>query len=355
MAQTTHDVTVGDNFFSPANLEIEVGDTVRWTNAAGGNFHDVTEQGGAWASQTASSFVYERTFNTPEEVDYFCSVHPATMRGSITVTESSGGQGIDLAVNSVDADAGPFEPGDVVPVQVQVENYGDTGSAAYTVRYYASTDGEITEGDVELGSDNRPALAAGATDDFAGGPVLPESLPDGSYTIGVVIEVDDIDNANNSGFDATAIQVMAPPAITVVFNETFNDSWRDPVKKGNQAFFIIIYPSSGFIWLAWFTYDTELSDGDDDTNIGYPGAVWFTALGTFDGDEALLDLNVAENGLFVSSVQADESTIGSITIKAISCDELEITYEIFGTGLMGTIIVSRVLNDGVAACEASQP
>ena len=34
----THDVTVGNNFFSPSNLIIEVGDTVSWTNAASRTF-----------------------------------------------------------------------------------------------------------------------------------------------------------------------------------------------------------------------------------------------------------------------------------------------------------------------------
>jgi len=43
MAQTTHTVTVGDNFFSPANLTIQAGDTVRWVNAGGGNPHNVTQ------------------------------------------------------------------------------------------------------------------------------------------------------------------------------------------------------------------------------------------------------------------------------------------------------------------------
>ena len=85
LAQTTHDVTVGDNFFSPSNLTIQMGDTVRWTNAGGGVPHDVTESDFAWASETASSFVFTRTFNSIEEVSYFCTIHPGPMQGSISV------------------------------------------------------------------------------------------------------------------------------------------------------------------------------------------------------------------------------------------------------------------------------
>ena len=39
IAQTTHIVTVGDNFFSPAELTIQVGDTVEWQNIQG--WHNV--------------------------------------------------------------------------------------------------------------------------------------------------------------------------------------------------------------------------------------------------------------------------------------------------------------------------
>lgn len=86
LAQTTHDVMVLDNSFSPSSLTIAPGDTVRWTNGAGGNPHDVTSDTGAWApSATASSFVFEVTFDDPGEFPYKCTVHPAQMTGTITV------------------------------------------------------------------------------------------------------------------------------------------------------------------------------------------------------------------------------------------------------------------------------
>ncbi len=91
-AQVTHDVAVGDNFFSPNDITINVGDTVRWTNASGGAPHDVTSDDFSWFSPTASSFTYSRTFNTAEEVLYYCGIHSApgrnrntSMNGRITV------------------------------------------------------------------------------------------------------------------------------------------------------------------------------------------------------------------------------------------------------------------------------
>ena len=89
----THEVTVGNNFFSPNDLTIQVGDTVRWTNSSG--FHDVTADDFSWASPTSGSFVYERTFDTVEEILYHCTVHSTAgrdidqfMNGRLNVVEA---------------------------------------------------------------------------------------------------------------------------------------------------------------------------------------------------------------------------------------------------------------------------
>jgi len=95
----THDVTVGNNFFSPNNLTIEVGDTVRWTNNSG-RTHDVTADDFSWNSMTSSSFTFQRTFNSVEEVLYHCTVH------------SSPGQNRDMMqngrINVIEADEPAF-------------------------------------------------------------------------------------------------------------------------------------------------------------------------------------------------------------------------------------------------------
>jgi plastocyanin len=102
-AQTTHDVTVGDNFFSPSSLTIEVGDTVRWTNAAGGAPHDVTADDFSWASATQSQFIFSRQFNSVEEVLYHCTVHASpggnSMNGSISVVDGGGAFNINAGLN----------------------------------------------------------------------------------------------------------------------------------------------------------------------------------------------------------------------------------------------------------------
>jgi len=85
---TTFDVAVNDNSFSPRTVNILVGDTVRWTNASGGAPHDVTSDDGKFPpSETASSFTFSFTFNSVDEILYYCTVH------------SSPGQNRDTSMN----------------------------------------------------------------------------------------------------------------------------------------------------------------------------------------------------------------------------------------------------------------
>lgn len=93
-AQQMHIVQVNDNSFSPSQLTIQAGDTVRWTNAAGGNPHDVTADDFSFASTTASQFTFDMTFNDPGAVPYHCTVHGAPgvgMTGTINVEGGGGG------------------------------------------------------------------------------------------------------------------------------------------------------------------------------------------------------------------------------------------------------------------------
>lgn len=101
-AQTTHNVTVANFSFSPANLTIEVGDTVVWTNSNQGT-HDVTADDGSFASITSNQFSFSRTFNSVAEVLYYCTVHSVPggsgMNGSITVVEATDDFEINAGLN----------------------------------------------------------------------------------------------------------------------------------------------------------------------------------------------------------------------------------------------------------------
>ena len=109
----THDVSVVDNRFSPNDITINVGDTVRWTNAPGGASHDVTEDRQQWHSETSPEFTFSKTFNTAEEILYHCTVHSRPgndrdlrMNGRITVE----GVAVDpFLINAAISDAWFFQ------------------------------------------------------------------------------------------------------------------------------------------------------------------------------------------------------------------------------------------------------
>jgi plastocyanin len=75
----TVDVRVENNVFTPARVNIQVGDTVRWTWVDGG--HSVTSgsgcafNGGFDSGVQNAGFAFSRTFNRSGQVPYFCIPH----------------------------------------------------------------------------------------------------------------------------------------------------------------------------------------------------------------------------------------------------------------------------------------
>ncbi len=95
---TTHDVQIVGNSFSPSIIQIEAGDTVRWTNSGG--FHNIEANDGSFrcsdscevtagdgnGAASSSWATVEITFNNVGLFDYFCEIHFGSgMTGSIDV------------------------------------------------------------------------------------------------------------------------------------------------------------------------------------------------------------------------------------------------------------------------------
>ena len=88
-------VTVGNNFFTPADLSVAKGTTVTWTWAAGAVEHNVTFDDGQH-SATQSSGSFPRTFSAAGTYPYHCtSQGAAVLHGRVTVTAgaATGGPG----------------------------------------------------------------------------------------------------------------------------------------------------------------------------------------------------------------------------------------------------------------------
>ena len=90
---TTYTIDAGNMYYSPENLEIEVGDTVEWSNVQG--YHDVEITSGpelfSFSPCSGPCSIGSYTFSIAGTYDYICSVgnHAAMgMIGTIIVTES---------------------------------------------------------------------------------------------------------------------------------------------------------------------------------------------------------------------------------------------------------------------------
>lgn len=75
-AAATVNVALGDNTFTPAQITVNVGDTVVWTNT-GRNPHDVTADSGAFFSnrRMMNGQTFSYTATTPGSFNYQCTIH----------------------------------------------------------------------------------------------------------------------------------------------------------------------------------------------------------------------------------------------------------------------------------------
>jgi plastocyanin len=80
-------VSIGDNFYSPAQLTVSPGTTVKWTNN-GNAPHTVTSNGGGVLDSPTLSRgnAFEFRFTSSGTFNYFCTIHGQVMSGTITVT-----------------------------------------------------------------------------------------------------------------------------------------------------------------------------------------------------------------------------------------------------------------------------
>ena len=91
-------VSIVDKTFDPKDIAVHVGDSVAWTvTKAITDPHSVTsgapdkDPGKLFDSKLTlknNGDTYSQTFTTAGTFAYFCSVHPAEMRGTITVVEA---------------------------------------------------------------------------------------------------------------------------------------------------------------------------------------------------------------------------------------------------------------------------
>ena len=318
----THEVAIGNNFFNPSNLTINVGDTVHWSYS-GGMSHDVTANDGSWGSPTASNINFSHTFNSVEEVRYYCSVHSSpngtTMNGRINVIQAVENQ----------------------PPTANF-NFSCTGLECDFTDQSGDSDGSISSWSWNF-DDGGLSIARNPTHVFAA---------EGTYSVSLAVTDDDgaEDSINHN------VTVSEPLPDPIVINSGMTDAWFDPATDG-QGMLIMVWDSIKFVFMAWFTFDTERPPVDVTAILGEPGHRWLTASGPFDGDTASLNLYLTAGGIFDAAQPpaiTDQTPIGTATIKWTSCNAGILSYDVPLLNLSGDIPIERIVAENIPICEAGQ-
>ena len=131
-SQALHVVEVSNFVFTPSNLTIEVGDTVRWTNIIGN--HNVVADDNSFTSGPPSTnqWVYDLVFTMVGTNPYYCELHGG-----------SGGSGMAGVINveppvSVSGD-------DPVVTKFELnQNYPNPFNPTTAIKYSIPVSGEVT-------------------------------------------------------------------------------------------------------------------------------------------------------------------------------------------------------------------
>ena len=81
---TEHVITIDGLKWAPAEIEIQVGDTVVWNMESNGMPHDVVSDDGLFTSELMTGGEFRHTFTEPGVYGFHCTPHPP-MVGTITV------------------------------------------------------------------------------------------------------------------------------------------------------------------------------------------------------------------------------------------------------------------------------
>jgi len=203
-------------------------------------------------------------------------------------------------------------------------------------------------------------LQINAGDDLAvsdnGSFTFPDALADGSpYTVTVKtqpLNPDQVCRVSNdsgtiSGADVSDIQVHCSE---FWINAGLNDAWYYSMTDG-QGFFITVFPVMGSVSLSWFTYDTVRPPADVTAILGDPGHRWLNALGSFHGNQAVLDITIASGGLFDTATEITRVNDGTIILTFTDCRNGTVEYDIPSIGRKGIVPIQRISDDNVVLCE----
>jgi len=138
-------------------------------------------------------------------------------------------------------------------------------------------------------------------------------------------------------------------------NAGLNDAWYNPLTSG-QGFFVTVFPDIKKVFLAWFTFDTELPPMDATANLGYAGHRWLTAIGSYVDNEVVMNISITTDGIFDNEAEVQNTdppgSDGTIILTFENCSTGTVEYDIPSINRQGIVPIQRIANDNAALCEA---
>jgi predicted CXXCH cytochrome family protein len=131
------------------------------------------------------------------------------------------------------------------------------------------------------------------------------------------ISMKQVEDSSVLSFDVPVTVDEALPLIDM--NAGLNDAWFYSLTAG-QGFFITVFPDIGYVSLSWFTYDTERPPDDVTANLGDPGHRWLNALGTYSGNQTVMDITITSGGIFDTPTEVTEVNDGTIILTLTDCE-----------------------------------
>jgi lysophospholipase L1-like esterase len=130
---------------------------------------------------------------------------------------------------------------------------------------------------------------------------------------------------------------------SVDINAGMDGSWFDPATSG-QGFFIDSYPDpegGNRIFVSWFTYGNSTASG----------LRWLTALGSFTGSVADIDVHETTGGSFDDPQPPTTTKVGTMSIDFTDCSNVQLSYSLPADPAAGDIAITRVIPGTQALCE----
>ena len=116
--------------------------------------------------------------------------------------------------------------GTTFTVDAAVQNLGTAASAGFEVKFYLSTDDQITSSDLVIGTVTRGKLAAGGLQEWAQSLSLPKTVNEGEYYIGMIVDpglkIAELDETNNSTAQGP-IWISGPPRPDLAASEFYSN------------------------------------------------------------------------------------------------------------------------------------